>query len=159
MNKDIDQYEEFYSVSSRGSVYSKRRSKNLKLCKNKGGYRHVILVKGKVKTTTLVHRLVALAFIENPDNKPCVNHVDGNKTNNRVENLEWVTHSENTQHMFDTGLYRHTEEHKQKMRKFSEEEEDVMLLDLKNSGLSMRKIAKKYNTSHAMIQAMIKRRV
>ena len=51
-----------------------------------------------------VHREVAMAFIPNPDNLPEVNHIDGDKGNNQVSNLEWVTHQENVQHSFDTGL-------------------------------------------------------
>lgn len=54
--------------------------------------------------TYYVHRLVAQVFIENKDNKPCVNHIDGNKSNNNINNLEWVTYSENNRHAYRTGL-------------------------------------------------------
>ena len=68
------------------------------------GYREVrIKINGK-GILKLLHRLIAEAFIPNPENKPEVNHKDGNKLNNEIENLEWVTHSEQRQHAYDTGL-------------------------------------------------------
>jgi hypothetical protein len=67
----------------------------------KGGYLNIFLGKGNQYK---VHRLVAIQFIINPKNKPCVNHKDGNKVNNHVDNLEWVTVAENNNHAFDTGL-------------------------------------------------------
>lgn len=70
-----------------------------------------------------IHRLVAETFIPNPENKPTVNHKDGNKLNNNVDNLEWATHSENMQHAFKTGLNHSTKGHKvseETKRKISE---------------------------------------
>jgi hypothetical protein len=64
----------------------------------------VDLCKNGKKKTFLVHRLVATAFIPNPDNKPYINHINGNKTDNRLENLEWCTQSENMKHSYRTGL-------------------------------------------------------
>ena len=71
----------------------------------KGGYLGVFLCKKNYKPIRKqIHRLIAEAFIPNPDNKPCVNHKDGNKRNNHVDNLEWVTYSENQKHSWEYGL-------------------------------------------------------
>lgn len=89
--KDYENYE----VTTTGEVINTKTGKVLKGQKDKDGYLKVQLCKnGKVKIF-LIHRLVAQAFIPNPDNLPCVNHKDENKTNNTVENLEWCTHKYN----------------------------------------------------------------
>ena len=97
--KDCVGFED-YSVSNYGRVYSKRRDKFLKLCVNSSNYKKCVL-KGK---NLYVHRLVAQAFIDNPNNLEEVNHKDGNKWNNNVDNLEWVSKSKNAKHAFDLGL-------------------------------------------------------
>lgn len=71
---------------------------------NSCGYVYTRLTKNKIGKNVRIHRIVAMAFIENPEHKICVNHKDGNKENNRVDNLEWVSHSENMHHAFDNGL-------------------------------------------------------
>lgn len=104
--KDIKDYEGLYQVSSLGNVRSLYYNKERILADrfNKTGYLSVILSKkGKYKSFK-VHRLVAQAFIPNLDNKPQVNHIDGNKKNNNVNNLEWVTIKENINHSWRTGL-------------------------------------------------------
>lgn len=82
-----------------------RKGKILKPTENSHGYNCVTIkyLNGSQKVIT-VHQLVARAFILNPENKPQINHIDGNKKNNRVENLEWVTPRENLLHAFETGL-------------------------------------------------------
>lgn len=70
------------------------------------GYREVLFSENGKTKNYLVHRLIAETFIPNPDNLPFVNHIDGNKTNNRVENLEWCTRSENTKHSYKIGLQK-----------------------------------------------------
>lgn len=104
--KDIKGFEGIYQISNTGFVKS-LRTNNIRISGNNGnGYRYVPLSKhGKVKNH-YIHRLVALAFIPNPLKKYTVNHSDGNKNNNHVDNLEWATQSENSQHGFDNGLIK-----------------------------------------------------
>lgn len=92
-----------YRVSERGEVFSFARTEPLKTHVNpKTGYVYVSLQKSGKPHRVSVHRLVAQAFIPNPDDKPEVNHKDRNKLNNSVENLEWCTHRENIRHAHQT---------------------------------------------------------
>jgi len=97
--KDINGFEGYYQVSSLGKIKSLRFNKirYLKFYKRNGYFCIDLQIKNKIKKTT-VHRLVASAFILNPLNKPMINHINGNRKDNRVENLEWVTNSENLIH-------------------------------------------------------------
>jgi len=76
----------------------------LKICNNQTGYCQVNLVKNKKITTKSVHRIVADAFIPNIDNKPDINHINGNKKDNSTNNLEWCTQSENSLHAHRIGI-------------------------------------------------------
>ena len=104
--RDVVGYEGLYQVSNLGRVksFKKDKAKILKSNPGIGGYLRVVLCKDFKNKNRFVHVLVAKAFIPNPDNKPQVNHIDGDKTNNRVENLEWMTCSENIHHAFANGL-------------------------------------------------------
>lgn len=105
--KDVSGYEGLYQVSNLGRVKSLpvhrkvgwadyvSKEKILKQCKNKYGYLFVCLHKGDTQRVVKVHRLVALAFIANPNNYRCINHKDEDKSNNNINNLEWCTHSYN----------------------------------------------------------------
>lgn len=92
---------EAYKVSNYGRVYSTKTLRLLKPLKHTRGYLQVQLGR---KNKLLVHRLVAEAFLPNDSNKPFINHIDGNKANNCVSNLEWVTQYENMQHASTAGL-------------------------------------------------------
>lgn len=107
--KDIPNYEGYYMVSNKGRVKSLPRNGTIRterIIKQKdvNGYMTVHLRKSGDSKHRKVHRMVAKAFIEKVPGKENVNHKDGVKDNNNVENLEWCTHSENTQHAYDTGL-------------------------------------------------------
>jgi hypothetical protein len=102
--KDIPEWEGLYQVSNLGRVKSLRKRIILKPLKLRKGYLGVEFRESNKRKHFRVHRLVALVFIPNPENKPEVNHKDGIKSNNHVDNLEWCTASENVQHAYDTGL-------------------------------------------------------
>lgn len=122
--KFIPSYEGYYQVSNLGNFRSVPRiikyknngtrlypAKNLLTETTKDNYQRITLMKEGVKQRFQAHRLVAITFIPNPENKPCVNHKDGNKSNNCVENLEWCTPSENTLHAIKTGLIDPSKHH------------------------------------------------
>lgn len=110
--KDINGYEGYYQISSQGNVRSvdrfdgvhDRKGTVIKPNLKQNGYLQVGLRKHNTRKWFGVHRLVAIHFIENPNNKPQVNHIDGNKQNNTIENLEWVTEKENQTHAAKRGL-------------------------------------------------------
>lgn len=152
MWKDIKGYEGKYQISDSGNVKSLITHKYLKLVDNKG-YKRVFL-SNPYRRWYLVHRLVAEAFIPNPENKPTVNHIDGNKQNNCVDNLEWATYSENNIHAIKNNLrpYNQINATKQaaKMNKKA-----VIQYDLKGNLIKewegMREVERKLNIKHQYI--------
>ena len=102
--KDIKGYESRYMISDKGRVFSKKRGRILKnTCT--GRYAQVSLFDdNRICTTFRPHQLTGKYFVPNPNKKPELNHKDGNRYNNKSDNLEWVTHRENIIHAHDTGL-------------------------------------------------------
>lgn len=96
--KLIEGFDGIYSVSNYGEVRNNRTGKLMKPSKNEKGYLHINLTKNGKRKAMRINRLVAQVFIPNPENKPQVNHIDFNRENNCVNNLEWVTAQENTQY-------------------------------------------------------------
>lgn len=113
--KDIPGFEGLYQISNLGRVRSLDRYDRLgrfhagqiRSAKDNGcGYLTLPLKRNGVQTMVLVHRMVAMAFVPNPNGYNNVNHKDGNKQNNRADNLEWCTQSQNIKHAVDTGLHK-----------------------------------------------------
>lgn len=116
--KKIDGYEGLYEISNFGNVKSIPRNgtqvkteKILKKYITRCNYLVVVLSKQNKPKRIQIHRLVAKSFIPNPENKPCINHKDGNKHNNYVDNLEWCTYSENLKHAYKANLRKPTNQH------------------------------------------------
>lgn len=134
-----------YTIDENGTVVSLQRDKTIKQ-REEAGYMRVSLVNG----SHYVHRLVAQAFIPNPENKPCVNHKDGNKKNNNVYNLEWCTHKENSKHAYDMGLLT-TPDPNKKLETIHIEG----LVALRKLGWSQYKLAEFFGISQARVSKIL----
>lgn len=107
-----------YFIDKQGEITNIKRNVKLLHSINDEGYHKVTLYKNSSRKTFSVHRLVACTFIDNPNNYKIVNHIDGNKSNNSVSNLEWCTSSHNRNHAINSGLANH--EHCKKKLKIVE---------------------------------------
>ena len=114
--KDIINFEGLYKISSDGEIVNIARNKILEPNKS-GRYLYYSLYKNGNPLYKYLHRLIAESFVENVDNKPQVNHIDGNRRNNKINNLEWVTASENITHAHKNNLIKHSEKQIELARK------------------------------------------
>ena len=148
--KDIPDCEG-YQVSNKGNVKSFKREnpRMLKTSLCSMGYPMVGLsINGKTKSKR-VHRIVAETFISNPEGKPNINHINGIKTDNRVENLEWCTQKENIHHSEKNGLAKHARGEKNGLSKLSSEDVFIIKTEMKND--SVKKICEAFNISSGTV--------
>lgn len=161
--KPAEGYENFYQVSNYGRVKSIdrtetckdgvvrfRKGKVLKPHQNYNGYLWVSFCTNDIRKKKKIHRLVAQCFIPNPDGKPQVNHIDGDKHNNHVDNLEWVTPKENAHHAIENNLTTLLRGEKSPTNKLSSEN----VLEIRsfiNEGVTVKELAKKYSVHTSTI--------
>lgn len=181
--RDIEGYVGLYQVSNKGRVRSldrldvrsdgskgsnrRLRGALLKASVGKVGYYVVVLSKNRTRKTFTVHRLVAIAFIDNPDNKGSVNHINGIKTDNDINNLEWTTHKENMRHGWDTGLITpsynnkngNAQGEKHHGAKLTEEDVRFILDNIRSNGgpMTQRGLGRHFGVSNSTVYHIVKR--
>lgn len=144
--KDVENYEGLYQISSHGRIkghMGKIRTPGSNKKGRMGGYLLASLSRNGKSKTHYIHRLVAIHFIPNPDKFIVVNHLDGNDTNNKIENLQWCSHSENMRHMYRIGL---------RQRKIK----NILLVkSLYSKGKTQREIATKLGVNQSTISVVL----
>jgi hypothetical protein len=166
--RPIKEYEGLYEVSDTGLVKALEKRVERGKCNrtwkehikkygvDSKGYLRVTLSKDGTNKTYKVHRLVATAFTPNPDNLPQVNHIDGNKSNNCVSNLEWCTQSENMRHAFNTGLNHNNGEFNSQSKLTQEDVELIRTVyKPRDKEFSTVALAKKYGVHRKTITRII----
>lgn len=151
-----------YRVSNLGNVESFKYGswRPMKKSISGNGYLAVGLCNNNKVKRQYVHRLVAMTFISNPLNKPTVNHLNGIKTDNRIENLEWATQSENNKHSYDSGIKKPTNSigSKNGNAKLSDEQIKEIRLLWENGEITKTKIGLMYNVCNSHICNIINRK-
>ena len=161
--EEMKEYKDGYMVTNFGRVYSVKSKKWLKLYVREHKYNCYPEFNLNGEATTYVHRCVAKLFIPRTDTtKDQVNHIDGNKSNNHVSNLEWVTQTENQRHAWDTGLHSKTEEHKQKLSESNRgnnsvltEEKVIEMFTRFNNGIDQSELATIFQVDRRHVSAIL----
>ena len=149
---DIEGYEGLYTIDEDGVIRSSAR--NIEMKHNcSGPYKKINLYRDGKYKSFLVHRLIATAFLPNPDNKREVNHIDGDKHNNSINNLEWATPSENVNHALKTGLRVPTRAHKKLTEK-----DASFIRELCAAGMYQRTVARLMGISQRNVSKIVTRK-
>lgn len=159
--KPVIGYEGIYEISNAGQVKSlsrtdkrghKRNEKFLRPALNARGY---LFVSFYDNVSKVIHRLVAESFLSNDFNKEEVNHKNGNKTDNRLENLEWVTHSENLKHACETGLKSIPKGEKTYNAKLTNKEADEIRSLYRTGNWTHKKLSLHFGVSKSVVQKIL----
>lgn len=147
--KNINGYDD-YQASNLGRIKTiansaSRKERILKPLTHPRGYFRVALWRNGKSKFLFIHRIIAITFIDNPDNKPTVNHIDGNKSNNYSNNLEWTTYRENMNHAIENKISACGE------RNGRSKLNSIQVDEIRNSTLKQYEIAEKYNVSRGTI--------
>lgn len=162
--RDVPKFEGLYEVSNYGRIkglncnwQSKPKINILKGGIITCGYRQVLLYKNKGRKAYLVHRLVGAAFISNPNSLPAINHKDGNKLNNHVSNLEWITNSRNRFHAFEIGLCKQETGENNPNSKYTKETVLAVRKAYKKEIFGFTKVSRLFNIPRRTVEKMIKK--
>lgn len=160
--KDIKDYEGLYQVSNLGRVRKLLPTKTILLKLRLEKYVRVSLRKNGIRKRFSVHRLVAISFIPNPHNKPCVNHKDCNTSHNNVDNLEWCTYKENTAYAIKLGRMHYEKLIAKALLHIESTKKKIIVL--KNNQVikqydSMKQASKILNKDHKVIERWIKKKL
>ena len=146
-----------YYVTECGRVTATKATAYLKHQIGWGGYYQVTLYLNKKAVRFYIHRIIAELYVENPNNYPCVNHIDGDKLNNSIENLEWCTMSQNTRHAISTGLFQAARGEKQHTSKLTEKQVLRIRKLYQDRKMTQKELGKKYKVNPSTISDIITR--
>ena len=149
-----------YMVNQYGDIININRNNKLKRSHiTKYGYRRITLCNNYHVKHYFIHRLIAEYFIPNKHNYPCVNHIDGNKLNNSIENLEWCNHSKNNKHAYLLGLNKKRSGESHPRSKLSQDDVNNIRKIYSKGGTTYRKLAIMYNVTYAHIGAIVRMKI
>ena len=144
-----------YSVTEDGRVFSHSSNKYMKNHVKENGYIWVGLKRKGKSSTHFVHRVVALTYIPNPENLPCVNHINGDKANNHVSNLEWCSYKQNTKHMLDNSMSNTS---RKGIKPLTDDEVKYVYTEVKSGRKTITAVAKEIDRHRTVVSSIINKK-